>query len=371
MPNHLPRRDYVLLPLLSILTMLMLFGIAEGTSRLIFPEQKQDSCAVPDSRLGHHYRPNCVSMTKAAEGPWVVNRYNNCGSRASQPCDLKPPGSIRVVVTGSSVAQGYMVPYSQSFMARAADALSNRCHRDVQFQDLASIGYIWNRLYERLDDVLALAPDAVVMVAVPFDLEQSPPDPNPHQPAPLSLMKRIDNVVDDSRAMFTAEHFMFENVPEYVSLYLRYGDKADFLRPPFKPAWQKRLADFDALLGRMADRLKASGVPFVLVFIPQRAQAALLQSHAAIPGVDPAAFGEALGHIAARHGIQYVDLSPVLGKAPDPGALYYPVDGHLNGEGHKLLAEGAEQGLAAALPVLQSCANPHPNQQTADSGFTP
>lgn len=371
MANHLPRRDYILLPLLSILTVLVLFGIAEGASRLVFPERKQDSCAVPDSRLGHHYRPNCESLTKAAEGPWVVNQYNNCGSRSSQPCGLKPPGSIRVVVTGSSVAQGYMVPYDQSFMARAANALSSQCHRDVQFQDLASIGYIWNRLYDRLDDDLALAPDAVVLVAVPFDLEQTPPGANALRPAPVSLMKRVDNVIDDSRAMFAAEHFMFENVPQYVSLYLRYGDKADFLRPPFKPAWQKRLADFDTLLGRMADRLKASGVPFVLVFMPQRAQAALLQSHATIPGVDPSAFGKELGQIAAQHGIQYVDLSPVLAEARNPGALYYPVDGHLNGEGHALLAEGTEQGLAAALPALRSCANAHPNQQTADSGMTP
>jgi hypothetical protein len=371
MPDRLPRRDYVLLPLLSILTMLVLFGIAEGASRLVFPERKQDSCAVPDPRLGHHYQPNCVSLTKAAEGPWVTNRYNDRGSRATAPCGLKPPGSMRVVVTGSSVAQAYMVPYSESFMARAANALGSRCHRAVEFQDFASIGYIWNRLYDRLGDELAIAPDAVVMVTVPFDLEQTPPGSDGQRSAPVSLMKRIDNVIDDSRAMFAAEHFMFENMPGYISLYLRYGDKADFLRPPFRPAWQKRLADFDALLGRMAERLSARGVPFVLIFMPQRAQAALLQNHAAIPGVDPAAFGEAIGQIAARHGIQYVDLSPVVGKTPNPGALYYPVDGHLNGEGHELLAQGAEQGLAAALPALRSCANGPPTQQTADSGVTP
>ena len=54
-----------------------------------------------------------------------------------------------------------------------------------------------------------------------------------------SLMKRVESSIDQSRAVVAAQHMLFENVDEYVSLYLRYGDKADFLRPPFGPVWQK------------------------------------------------------------------------------------------------------------------------------------
>jgi hypothetical protein len=354
-PNPLPRRDYVLLPLISVLTLLVLFGIAEGASRLLFKEHKQDACAVPDTRLGMRYKPNCTSVTKAAEGPWVTNHYNDCGSRSPGPCGAKPAGSIRIVVTGSSMAQAYLVPYDRSFAARASAALTRSCHRDIEFQDLASIGYIWNRQYDHLDDVLALSPDAVVQIVVPFDLEQTPPDPNAPKGRPPGLMKRIDSTIEDSRAVFAAQHLMFRNLGRYVSLYLRYGDKADFLRPPFGPIWQKRLADYDALLGRMADKLKAHHVPFVLVYVPQRAQAALLQDHTDPPGVDPAAFSKAIGKIAGKYGITYIDASPQIAASKDLDALYYAVDGHLSSAGNKVLAKAIEKGLVANLPMLGSC----------------
>ncbi len=342
--------------------MLAMFGAAEGASRFLFQEHKQDSCAVPDPRLGMRYRPDCTSVTKAAEGPWVVNRYNDCGSRSPGSCGPKPAGGMRIVVTGSSVAQAYLVPYAQSFAARASRTLTRICHRDVQFQDLGSIGYIWNRQYDHLDDVLALSPDAVVQVVVPFDLEQTPPDPNAPHGRPPGLMKQIDSTIEESRAVFAAQHVLFGNLKEYVSLYLRYGDKADFLRPPFGPVWRKRLADYDDLLGREAEKLRAHHVPFILVFVPQRAQAALLQDHDAPPGVDPAAFGKAIGEIARRHGVDYIDAGPAIADSKHLDSLYYAVDGHLSGAGNKVLGKVLEQGLVAALPELGTC-----GQQVTDS----
>src|SRR5262249_38651231 len=148
----------------------------------------------------------------------------------------------------------------------------------------------------------------VVLVVVPFDLEQSQPTQPAKDRAPPSLMKRVESSVDKSRAVVAAQHVLFENVDEYVSLYLRYGDKADFLRPPFGPLWHKLLTDYDRLLGRIADRLHDQGVPLLLVFVPQRAQAALLSEHAGPPSIDPYAFGQAIGQTAARHHVDYIDL---------------------------------------------------------------
>jgi hypothetical protein len=370
MSNRLPRRDYVLLPLLSVVTMLVLFGIAEAASRLLFVEQKHDRCEVADARLGHRYRPDCTSRTKASEGPWVTNHYNQCGSRAPAPCGPKPADTTRVAVIGSSVAEGYLVPYEQSFAARTANILTQRCRRPVEFQDLASIGYIWDRLYQRLDDVLALKPDAVVLVVLPFDLEQSQPTHSPKVRTPPSLMKRVESSIDQSRAVVAAQHMLFENVDEYVSLYLRYGDKADFLRPPFGPVWQKRLADYDSLLGRIANKLREQDVPLLLVFVPQRAQAALLSGHATPPSVDPYAFGQAIGRIAAQHHVDYMDLSAAFSGISDAAQLYYPVDGHLSGDGHAVLAAAVARGLIGDVPALATC-NVWQSARTLGPGAAP
>ena len=251
----LPRRDLILLPLISLFTVLLLFGIAEAVSRVVYPEQKQDSCMMYDARLGYRFRPNCVSMEKAAEGPWVQNRYNECGYRTDESCGPKPANAIRVAVVGSSIAQGYLVPYADTFATRAANLLTQSCHKPVEFQNLAGIGYIWDKVYDRLDEALALKPDAVVMATIPFDLQQTEDAPPIAAPAADAKAQPVDVahphggfdfrywlqlVLSNSRAVVAAQHIMFQNPELYLRLYLHYGDKADFLRPPFTPAWRQR-----------------------------------------------------------------------------------------------------------------------------------
>jgi hypothetical protein len=68
-PSTLPRRDLWLLPLISLMTVIMTLAAAEPCTRLLWPEQPTDSCALPDPDLGYRMRPNCTSVMKAAEGP--------------------------------------------------------------------------------------------------------------------------------------------------------------------------------------------------------------------------------------------------------------------------------------------------------------
>jgi hypothetical protein len=354
----LPRRDYIILPLLSLLTVLTLFTAAEVVSRLTFVQHEADACMMPDRQLGTRFRPNCTSRVKAAEGPWVTNSYNNCGYRTPQPCGPKPNDAVRIAVLGSSVAQGYLVPYRQTFAARAAQQLSQDCRTPVEFQNLASIGYIWNRLADRVDDAIALHPDAAVIVMVPFDLQQNAvaaddqQDGQNHDPAPL---KRLDALIVNSRAVVVAQHFMFRQPDLYTKLYLGYGDRADFLRPPFTPAWQDRLQRFDRLMAGIADRFHTAGVPLLLVYVPERAQAALLSAHQSPPGVDPYALPRQIGDIARQHGIRFVDLSPTMSRTQDAAALYYPVDGHLSGQGAGVLADLLTRHLRETVPLLAKC----------------
>src|SRR5438309_415013 len=90
---RLPRRDFVILPLLSVLTVAVMLGGAEVATRLAMPQKSVDECLVPDPVLGHRPLANCVSHTKSAEGEWVENRYNDCGYRADSSCRPPPDGA--------------------------------------------------------------------------------------------------------------------------------------------------------------------------------------------------------------------------------------------------------------------------------------
>src|SRR5271170_4719154 len=54
-PASLPKRDYVLLPLLSLLTILGMFGMSEILSRLIWPARYSDACNIEDPVHGDRF----------------------------------------------------------------------------------------------------------------------------------------------------------------------------------------------------------------------------------------------------------------------------------------------------------------------------
>src|SRR5262249_41498572 len=157
------------------------------------------------------------------------------------------------------------------------------------------------------------------------------------------LQRRMVLWLRQSRAIIVAQHFLFRNRSIYLPLYLHYGDKADFLRPPFTVPWQLRLHRFELLVGALADRAHQNGVPFTLVFAPQQAQPVLTTSAPVPPGVDPHALPDAIAAIAARHGVGFIDSSEALRAEPKPELLYYQVDGHLSGRGQPIIARYVAQ----------------------------
>ena len=91
MLGGLPRRDLWLLPLTALATLTMLLAGSEVAARVIWPEQIINHCMMVDPTLGIHYRPNCAAVMKAAEGPWVLSHYNDCGYRSTASCRRVDP----------------------------------------------------------------------------------------------------------------------------------------------------------------------------------------------------------------------------------------------------------------------------------------
>jgi len=350
-----PRRDLVLLPLISLLTLLVMLVGAEVTARVGWPEQKVNACSVPDRVLGVRYAPNCSSTMKAVEGPWYTNHYNACGYRSDTPCGPVPAGTRRIAIIGTSMSEGYLVEYPDTVAARLGADLSAMCGKPVDVQNLASVYYSGRRLLVRMDEALTLRPSAVLLVIPPYDIEAQLDDAAdpitgtdpPARAVPrdrvadgnqVNLRQRLALWLRESRAVTVAEHFLFQQESTYLDLYLRYGDKADFLRPPFSAAWQERLRRFDLLVAELARRAHRANVPFTLAFVPQQAQLMLMEGIDPKPGVDPRALARALAAIASRHGVDFIDTSDALRVERQASRLYYVVDGHPSGVGQPIIA---------------------------------
>jgi hypothetical protein len=343
-----------------------MFGASEILTRLIWTAQEKDSCAVVDPIAGNHFKANCTARTKNAEGPWATYRRNECGYRSETSCGPKPQGAIRIAIVGSSLSEAMHIPYDQTYFALTSQELSRTYHRTIDVQNLAVPASGPVDTYRQVPEALALKPDVVVYLISPielmtnFDSKQVSERNNPRRSdstteahLPGGAMRRLQSFLIGSRTIVVAQHFLFQDTDTYLRLYLLYGDKGDFLRQPLTPAWQQRFADIDLIIGDMADKLRAAGVPFVVVAIPSRAETALLSSRNLPPHVDPFAFGRQIQAAAAKHGAAYVDVMDAFSRIPKAESLYYAVDGHPAAGAQKVIADQLSKTLQdGIIPAL-------------------
>jgi hypothetical protein len=303
-----------------------------------------------------------------------------------------------MVIIGSSMSYGLWVPYDQMYFAIASGELGHSCNRPVDSQNLAAPALVPIYAYRRVEEALALKPDVVLYVVGPWDIEQKidPKDlaernlPAPTPSAPEENRKKdksgirrdlrflaetalrdvgLDpaeiarNPWSHIRTVVMARHFFFQNTDLYLSTM--FGDKDDYLRQPFTPAWQQRFADFDVVLGGMADKLRAAGVPLVVIPVPSRKEAALLSLHQMPQHIDPFAFGRRIELIASNHSATYVDLMEPFSRIPASESLYYVADGHPTSECQRVIAQSLVRKLQdGSIPAFSRCAL----QQTAEQG---
>ena len=353
----LPRRDLLLLPLISIATVFLLFLVAEVSSRVLYPERVLDECMAADPRLGVVYRPNCHSKTKSFESEWISSSYNECGYRGSASCAAPPKGTVRIVIMGSSVAQGYLVRQEQQFGEVAARELTEKCGRRVEIQNLAGYEIFWGRVTARIPDALRLKPDAVVLQVAPFDLEKegSLEQTSQSMEPKRHWLVEIKMFVSTSRAVMVLQHYLLRNDSLYVPLYLRTGDKSAYMREPLTPFWRKQMSEYDRQLRQMGEAFQNGHVPMTLVYVPQRAQAIIASMKSPPPGIKPGLLQQILNEDTRRDGIDFLDTTKDMARAGATYALFYPVDGHLAAAGHAIVGHALAGQLLAKLPVLGQC----------------
>src|ERR1700742_3200210 len=107
--NHkLSPKDWVLLPLIGLLTISALVLATEALARRIYyrsPSTNGRCMVYRDPATGLGVTPNTVCKNSDT-GQLVEYRFNSCGFRTDLSCTQKAPGAFRIVLLGSSAAMG-------------------------------------------------------------------------------------------------------------------------------------------------------------------------------------------------------------------------------------------------------------------------
>jgi hypothetical protein len=372
-----PRRDFILIPGIFVLTWMLIVLAGEVIARVVVPDQQLDSCHITED-TGGRFEPNCRSRIKIVESGWVDNRYNECGYRSAYSCKTRAPDALRVAVLGTSISRGLWVGYDQSFAGRVERELTTACGRPVDLQNVSQadsilvtaddVVPIWHHVADRVPEALDLHPEALVLAMAPFDIADytalpgdaaAAADPEPARSLRQELFRLVktakDALANDSRVVLLARHFAYRDTDRYVLHELGQGDSTAYLKAPFSANWLLRLKVADATIGRIAAQARAAGVPLIVVLMPSRTQAALSAADADRHGADPFALGLALAPIVQAHGGRFIDMTKIVGAVKDPAELYFEIDGHPNAAGHAALAGAVEAALLSDVPHFAGC----------------
>ena len=350
--DRLPNPDYVLLPLLSLLTICVTLLSLEFAARWYWPEIATDSCEFYDESHGFQFRAKCESIVKNFEGPLVGNRYNECGFRTAESCSSKLPNQLRVAVIGTSVSRGYLVPYPETFAALATRRLTELCGRPVDFQNLATESVDLPKLPRQIEQALSLKPDAIVMTMTAYDVQQVVSGRD--AVARLTARQWVAKKLNVMRLFNVLKYYRNENLAVFLDNFLQLGATADYLRAPLADLWAPQFRALDDLFERAERLAHHDNVPFVLMFVPLLPQVLLARRDFARPGADPYQLSRLVGTIARSHGFTYIDDTANFAAVDDPGSLFYRVDGHPSGPGHAVIAGDVVASLLRQ-PAFAAC----------------
>jgi lysophospholipase L1-like esterase len=379
----LPRRDWILLPLLSLVTIGMIAGSTELIARRMFAASTTGvgSCLSSNPLNGMRGIPNSMCWQKNFEGQPVEYRFNSSGYRADVEFGPKPPGTYRIVMVGSSTPMGYEVKREEAFATLLPAELSQLTGRRVELFNESMEGW-GGTLYSialRLRDALAVQPDMVLWVLGPNDIEtvhEALPTPGDRLARPPGLPERawqfaratfegksstgsFAEVLDHSRSSILLRHFLYQSQSLYVSSILMQGrHDAQTLRAGPSQDQQRHLEDFDSYAAGIETRARAAGVLLVVTYVPNHGALAALVSKGVWPAnYSPYEMDDELRAIILRHGGTYIDILPDFRNMPNPEKGYFPVDGHPNANGHAVIARLlAKELTGGAIPELKAAA---------------
>ena len=393
----LPRRDWVVLPFLSIVTIISVMGSAELLGWQLFrwsgEHELEHRCIVRnDPSTGIRGVPNTECWDKTAESPSISYKFNSCGHRAGMDCTPKAPGTYRIVLIGSSFAMGMRAPEEQTIGHLLPAQLTRETGRKIE---LYNEGFGWGSPHTvdlQFAGVLAAEPDLILWLLTSYDIQ----NPTMLFPSDFQQNKLITNSTHASserrnfvaniwdtwnkvRARFAGKsapdafrdlwnqtrtsimlrHFLYKSQSRYISAFLANDRESGYLKARFDPAWEDHLRQFDGVAAEVESRARKAGVPLVASLVPFGQHAAIVSKGEWPAGYDPYKLDDEVRRIIVSHGSSYVDILPNFRTVPNPERHYYPVDGHPNADGYAMITAFLAKALTdGTMPQLKAAHGP-------------
>ena len=366
--RKLPPRDWILLPILGLLTICVMAVFTESIARRIFPEPKSSmrNCLVEnDSSTGVRGIPNSACSEESYESGPVEYRFNGCGHRAGMECGPKPPGAFRIVMVGTSTAFGTHLPREKTIAALLPADLSQRTGRNIELYNEALTWETPRAIALRFNAILAAKPDMILWIVTPWDIKNAPAlFSAPSASRPEGLLANLRKQAKDSGTIILLEHFLYRSASSYVRLYLKGAGDPEFLGATLSADWQQHLRDYDTYAANIEGRASAAGILLVVVLVPERAKSAMISMGEWPASYNPYELDNELRPIATRHGGTYIDILPDFRSIPNPERYYFPVDGHPNADGHRIISGLLANALTGgAVPALRVAVQPKTAQE--------
>jgi hypothetical protein len=397
--SRLPRRDWIVLPLISLMTVVLLLGSTEMIARVetggVSEQEGVGPCIVSnDLTTGVRFVPDSECRDRIMESRWTDYKFNSRGHRAGWEYGQKDRGTYRIVMTGSSIAFGFVVDREKSFAALLPGEISARTGRKVELYN-ESMGYAGggtpHGVLIQLNEVFAAKPDAILWVLTPYDIENvdsigwvrgsnqntaAAVDANP--PAPTHFEQTVSKVsskfgiksipepvlqwADKTNSQLQFQNFLKQFLYKSQSLYVNASlngppEKIGFLNKKWTPLWNDRLHDFDGYAGSLIAKARDAGIPVIAVFVPDGQLAAIISQGEWPADDDPFKLDHELAASITRQGGTYIDILPDFQKQANSEQGYFRFNGHPDAAGHAEIAKMiASQITSGAVPALRATA---------------
>jgi hypothetical protein len=376
----LSRRDWILLPALSLLTIFLIAGSVELIARktLTTSNTLGENCMFNDPATGPRGIPNCKCWEKIPESELTEYRFNSSGFRDNVDLQPKSPDTYRIVMMGTSVVAGFRVPEEKTFAALLPAELSQRTRRKIELYNEGMPFRTPHVISIEFNDVLLAKPDMILWIVNPTDIaafKVAEPDDTKslgflgkvghHIKVSLatnSLGPYIATAFSRSRTGILLSDILYESPSQYMKSSLSKSDsEVGFLKTEPSSEWRNLLEDFDSNAASIERQARGAGIPIVVAFVPSRMQLAMITMTSDWPkGTDPYKLGDELGTIIEKHGGTYIDILPDFRTTPNAHLGYFAVDVHPNAYGHALISKFLSRHLTdGAIPALQAAAPMH------------
>lgn len=339
----------------TLVTLAVILAVTEIAVRLIAPDY-----------VGRVFTPKITGGHAVA--------VSNKGYRVATGFKDHDKADLRILAIGDSVTFGTGVSYADTWPARLEKALERQSDRSVVVHNAGLQGTDVRQLsrgvFERWSDP---KPDAIVMAIsanmVPLSLNYA--TAKPRNPVGFSE-KRRNYVPSQSEKLKNLARQTIQNTglwgitqiwASYVFYHLGFQNhllnpKKPFAGPLTAYGWQqttlpKTLGEdvwttFEDHFSVFNDKIKQSGIPFLLVFVPPRF---VISDHKIdnLKNVPKTRFsinaGQRMNAMADRLDVPFIDLTHIMGSTrtgwldPVRLQLYAAADyTHLNGQGAEVLA---------------------------------